>query len=146
MISFLNWWINSGLLMSDWGLIIYWLVATDIFLHRFDSRLIFLWLCYHTSTRRMVSGTGWGKVFIWFWSSLYINIDNVYACCGTSQCWYVTPGQNTGGARRGQFFYVNLILPFVQASRFSCQTLQVTFHSHLPSRQGIKQVTCQLNH
>ena len=116
------------------------IIWTVISLCRPDSRFIFLWLHHHTSTRRMVSCTGWGKVFIWFWSSFYVSSDNVYACRSTSQCRHVTPCQNTGGARRGQFFHVNLILPCFRVSRFSCQT------SNLPSWRGIKQLTCRLNH
>ena len=82
---------------------------TVISLRRPDSRFIFLWLYPNTSTRRMVGNKGWGKVFIWFWSSLYISIDNVYTCGSTSQCWNVTAGQNIGGAWRGQFS-MNLML------------------------------------
>ena len=79
--------------------------GTIISLCRHHSWFIFLWLHHHTSTRRMVSGTGWGKVSIWLWSSFCINSDNVYASRSTSQCWHVTPCQNTGGARRGQPFF-----------------------------------------
>ena len=114
---------------------------TVISLNRPDSRFIFLWLCCHTSTRRMVSSTGWGKVFICFWSSLYISTDSVYACRSTSQCWHVTPCQNTGGAWRGQFFVWiwSFHLSGASTCKFSCWNCSCNF-SYSPD-QGWDQAT-----
>ena len=110
---------------------------TVISLRRPDSRFIFLWLYPNTSTRRMVGSTGWGKVCIWFWSSLYISIDIVYTCRSTTQCWNVIAGQNIGGAWRGQFS-MNLIvhISWLKKSMFTWHFGCLFFKSWFSRHQG----------